>query len=174
MIGHIGRFVKQKNHDFLIDIFNDIHKNNNESILLLIGQGPLLEEIKNKIESLGLSDSVRFLGQRNDVNDFYQVMDAFVFPSIYEGLGMVLIEAQCSGLPCFASTEVPETAKVTDNLIFVSLSQNANVWTNMILKKTGHFSRKSNEKEIKDSGYDIKEESIKLLNKYYYLIEGGK
>ena len=171
VVGHIGRFVQQKNHDFLIDIFGEIHKRNSNSILLLIGQGPLMEEINNKVINLGLNNCVKFLRQRNDVNDLYQVMDTFVFPSIYEGLGMVLIEAQCSNLPCFASSEVPSIAKVTDNLFFISLSQKANIWADMILKKVGYSNRKSNKKEIKDSGYDIKEESKKLLNKYYDLTE---
>lgn len=84
VIGHIGRFVAQKNHTFLIDIFNQFHKKEKNSILLLAGQGPLQEEIKNKVRELGLNDSVRFLGQRNDANELYQVFDVFLLPSLYE------------------------------------------------------------------------------------------
>lgn len=83
VIGHIGRFVAQKNHTFLIDIFNQFHKKEKNSILLLAGQGPLQEEIKNKVRELGLDDSVRFLGQRNDANELYQVFDVFLLPSLY-------------------------------------------------------------------------------------------
>ena len=101
VIGHIGRFVAQKNHTFLIDIFNQFHKKKKNSILLLAGQGPLQEEIKNKVRELGLNDSVRFLGQRNDANELYQVFDVFLLPSLYEGLPVVGVEAQASGLLCF-------------------------------------------------------------------------
>lgn len=93
VIGHIGRFVAQKNHTFLIDIFNQFHKKEKNSILLLAGQGPLQEEIKNKVRELGLNDSVRFLGQRNDANELYQVFDVFLLPSLYEGLPVVGVEA---------------------------------------------------------------------------------
>lgn len=89
VIGHIGRFVAQKNHTFLIDIFNQFHKKEKNSILLLAGQGPLQEEIKNKVRELGLDDSVRFLGQRNDANELYQAFDVFLLPSLYEGLPVV-------------------------------------------------------------------------------------
>ena len=98
VIGHIGRFVAQKNHTFLIDIFNQFHKKEKNSILLLAGQGPLQEEIKNKVRELGLDDSVRFLGQRNDANELYQAFDVFLLPSLYEGLPVVGVEAQASGL----------------------------------------------------------------------------
>lgn len=93
VIGHIGRFVAQKNHTFLIDIFNQFHKKEKNSILLLAGQGPLQEEIKNKVRELGLDDSVRFLGQRNDANELYQAFDVFLLPSLYEGLPVVGVEA---------------------------------------------------------------------------------
>ena len=119
VIGHVGRFVKQKNHDFLIDVFNEYHAKNPDSKLLLIGTGPLEEKIKAKVEKLNLSDSVLFLGQRDDTNKLYSVMDVFCLPSLYEGLGMVLIEAQMNGLPCLASNEVPREAKITENIDFI-------------------------------------------------------
>ena len=98
VIGHIGRFVAQKNHTFLIDIFNELHKKNHNSLLLLVGQGPLKEEIENKVKELKLNDSVRFLGQRNDANELYQAFDVFCLPSLYEGLPVVGVEAQATGL----------------------------------------------------------------------------
>lgn len=112
VIGHIGRFVAQKNHTFLIDIFNQFHKKEKNSILLLAGQGPLQEEIKNKVRELGLDDSVGFLGQRNDANELYQAFDVFLLPSLYEGLPVVGVEAQASGLLCFFSDDMTKETKV--------------------------------------------------------------
>ena len=130
VIGHIGRFVEQKNHRFLIDIFNEVHKQNNNSLLLLAGQGPLMEEMKEKVKNLGLSDFVQFLGQRNDVAELYQAMDLFLFPSLYEGLGMVLIEAQINKLQCLVSDNVPKIVKISDGIEFISL--NKNIWIRRI------------------------------------------
>lgn len=167
VIGHIGRFVAQKNHTFLIDIFNEVHKEKENSVLLLVGQGPLENEIKEKVNRLGLSDSVKFLGQRDDVSELYQVFDLFLLPSLYEGLGMVLIEAQCAGLPCVASTEVPDVAKINSNFIFIELQDEANVWNKEILKLSESTEeRKDAFKEIKFAGYSIDEEEKNLEEKY--------
>ena len=130
VIGHVGRFVEQKNHRFLIDIFNEVHKENSNSLLLLAGQGPLMDEMKEKVKTLDLEENVRFLGQRNDINELYQAFDVFLFPSLYEGLGMVLIEAQCSNLLSAASTEARNIVKKNDNLLFLKLSNNINNWKN--------------------------------------------
>lgn len=170
VIGHIGRFVAQKNHTFLIDIFNEVHKQNNDSLLMLVGQGPLMNEIQEKVNNLGLEDSVIFLGQRNDANELYQAMDVFVLPSLYEGLGMVLIEAQCAGLPCIASTEVPEVARVTQNLRFADLSFNQTEWANCIFKSLENYKRTNNSEGVRSNNYDITEESNKLVDKYYSYI----
>lgn len=166
VIGHLGRFMKQKNHAFLIDVFAEIHKKNEHTVLILAGQGPLMEEIKAKVEELGLEKSVQFLGQRNDANELYQAFDVFVLPSIYEGLGLVLIEAQCAGNLCFASTEVPEIAKVTDNLKFVPLSESPEKWADIILNTLSNHKREEHTKEIQNACYDIKEEAKKLEKKY--------
>lgn len=170
VIGHIGRFVAQKNHTFLIDIFNELHKKNKKIILLLIGQGPLMNGIKEKVEDLNLTKNVIFLGQRDDVNELYQAMDLFLFPSLYEGLGMVLIEAQTSGLPCVCSTEVPKIAKVTENLYFISLSNLSKDWANSILSTYKKYYRKNESEEIKKYEYDIVEEAKKLEKKYKQLL----
>ena len=165
VIGHIGRFMKQKNHEFLIDIFNELHKGNNNYKLILIGQGPLQDEIKQKVKKLNLDDSVMFLGQKQDANKYYQAMDLFLFPSLYEGLGMVMIEAQCSGLPCIASTEVPEIAKVTNKAYFISLDQSKSDWISKI-KEIINSDRKVDLEPIRKDGYDIKTEVRKLEEKY--------
>ena len=171
VIGHIGRFVEQKNHEFLIDTFNEVHKKNKNSVLLLVGQGSLQDKIKNKVEQLELKDSVIFLGQRDDANRLYQAMDLFLFPSLYEGLGMVLIEAQCSGLPCLCSTEVPVIAKVTDNLFFKGLAENTECWAIKVKDILKNTKREQHIEEIKESGYDIKLEVKKLENKYIQMTE---
>lgn len=162
VIGHIGRFVAQKNHTLLIDIFNELHKKENNSMLLLIGQGPLIDNIRQKVELFKLSDSVKFLGQREDVNELYNVMDLFLFPSLYEGLGMVLIEAQANGLPCIASTEVPIIADISGNIKFCDLNANIEIWIRDIKK---NINRK-NQLSKKSEEYDIKIQNINLVNFY--------
>lgn len=165
VIGHIGRFVEQKNHSFLIDIFDELQKQRPNSILMLVGQGPLQDAIKAKVEQLGLKNKVLFLGQRNDAARLYQAMDVFVLPSLYEGLGMVLIEAQTAGIYCFASTEVPEIAKVTDNMEFLELTDNPKKWTEQILK-ISNYQRAGTKEIVSKQGYDIEKESKKLEDKY--------
>lgn len=166
VIGHIGRFVRQKNHDFLIDVFNEVHKIKENSILLLVGQGPLVDEMKTKVENLGLEDCVKFIGQRADVPRLYQAFDYFLFPSLYEGLGMVAIEAQCSGLPCLCSTEVPVIAKATNNINFLNLDEDLLKWRDEILDSSKDYVRTDCSKEVSKYGYNIKEEAKKLENKY--------
>lgn len=171
VIGHIGRFVAQKNHTFLIDVFNELHKKEKNSALILAGQGPLMEEIKDKVNKLGLSDSVKFLGQRNDANELYQAFDVFLLPSLYEGLGMVAIEAQCSGLPCIASTEVPVIAKVADAMEFLDLSSDINEWVEKLEKELNKSKRENKIDKISRHGYNIKEEIKKLEQKYLEFCE---
>lgn len=168
VIGHIGRFVKQKNHELIIDVFNEIHKENKNTMLLLVGQGPLQEAMKQKVKDLKLTKFVKFLGQRNDVNELYQAFDEFFFPSLYEGLGMVAIEAQASGLPCVASTEVPGIARVSENMEFLELEDTIGTWKNTILEQL-KLKRQNNIKNIKQAGYDIKTEVKKLEEKYIEL-----
>lgn len=136
VVGHIGRFVPQKNHTFLIDIFNELHKEKADSVLLLIGQGPLEEKIKQKVEKLGLTDSVKFLGQRNGTNKLYSAMDVFVLPSLYEGLPVVGVEAQANGLPSFFSECITKEIAILPNA-FIEQSTIAKQWSNkLILKNT--------------------------------------
>ncbi|NLZ94390.1 MAG: glycosyltransferase family 1 protein [Bacteroidales bacterium] len=169
VIGHIGRFVEQKNHRFLIDVFYKFHGEYPNSVLLLVGQGPLVQEIKEKVNSLKLNDAVQFLGQRNDVSELYQAFDLFLFPSLYEGLGMVMIEAQCSGLPCVASDEVPKASKINDNVEYVSLKQNKDYWLKVV-KENLSKKRSFDINQIEKAGYSIRSETKNLLDKYYLFI----
>lgn len=169
VIGHVGRFVEQKNHRFLIDIFNEVHKQKENSILLLAGQGPLMEEMKEKVKILGIENSVKFLGQRNDINELYQAFDVFCLPSLYEGLGMVAIEAQVSGLLCFVSTEIPEIAKVTERIVFINLENKIEIWTEIIFKYLKNVNRKNINFTDGIKKYDIIKEATKLEKKYLNL-----
>lgn len=169
VIGHVGRFVEQKNHRFLIDIFNEVHKQKENSILLLAGQGPLMEEMKEKVRNLGLEKNVEFLGQRSDINELYQAMDLFLFPSLYEGLGMVVVEAQASGLPCIVSTEIPEIAKVTQKIVFINLGSQIENWIKTIFEYLNNINRKNINFTAGIEKYDIRKEAIKLEKKYINL-----
>jgi glycosyltransferase involved in cell wall biosynthesis len=165
VIGHVGRFIDLKNHNFLIDIFYEIHKRKNDFKLLLIGIGEKEKEIKQKVNALGLSEHVIFLGYKTNVNDYMQCMDIFLLPSKFEGLGLVLIEAQASGLPCFTSKDVvPSEAKVSDLLNFISLDFPASKWADKILNS--NLERKDVTEDIKAARYDIKN-SAKFLEEFY-------
>jgi len=169
VIGHIGHFTNVKNHEFLIEVFKEVCKMHSKTKLLLVSDGPLLETIKNKVYELDLQDSVIFLGRRNDVDKLYQVMDCFVFPSKWEGLGMVLIEAQASGLPCFASKAVPKEANVTGLVKYLSLEETSRTWAIKILETNinlRHMIKDNVIEEIRDSGYDIKN-NVDVLKKIY-------
>ena len=173
VIGHIGRFVAQKNHDYLIDIFNEIHKKNNNSILLLAGQGPLMEDIKNKVKELNLDDSVKFLGQRNDANELYQAFDVFLLPSLYEGLPVVGVEAQAAGLLCYLSDDMTKETKVLDITKFMSLNNTPEEWANNILDDVKKYKRIDTSKEMTAKNFNIKEEAKKLEEYYLNLYNNG-
>ena len=127
-----------------------------------------MEDIKKKVNDLELSDSVKFLGQKDNVNEYYNAMDLFLFPSLYEGLGMVAVEAQVNGLPCVVSDEVPKIAKISDNIEFVSLNENKLKWTTIInkLKNSG----RKNDKNNKLGKFDIKSENKKLKDFYLSIL----
>ena len=169
-IGHIGRFVAQKNHTFLIDIFNEIYKKNDNAILLLAGQGPLQEEIKNKVHELGLESKVKFLGQINDTYKLYQALDIFVLPSLYEGLPVVGVEAQATGLLCELSTDMTKETKVLDTTRFISLNTSAEEWAAIILDDYSNFKRHDATSEITKNNFNIKNETSKLENEYSELL----
>ena len=144
VIGHVGRFVQQKNHTFLVDVFKEYHKKNPDSKLLLVGSGPLEDEIKKKVERLGLKDSVLFLGQRDDINKLYSVMDVFCLPSLYEGLPVVGVEAQAAGLPTIFSNRISKEVIVSSYAKIVSIQdtgfyvENINKATRSIKKQRSY------------------------------------
>lgn len=164
-IGHVGRFTEQKNHRAIIDIFKEFHELRRDSVLLLIGTGELENEIKQKVKNYNLDDSVMFLGVKNDVYKYYQAMDAFLFPSTYEGLGIVLVEAQCASLPCFSSDVVPHEAKVSELVEFYSLSMRARDWAENI-NNYSYQPRIDRQATITNAGYEITS-AAKELEKWY-------
>lgn len=173
VIGHVGRFVEQKNHRFLIDIFNEVYKQNNNSLLLLAGQGPLIDEIKNKVKSLKLEKNVKFLGQRSDIDKLYQAFDVFLLPSLYEGLPVVGVEAQATGLLCELSNDMTKETKVLDTTRFMSLNDTVEEWANKILDDVKKHKRIDSSKEMTDKNFNIKEEAKKLEDYYLNLYNNG-
>lgn len=166
VVGHIGRFMQQKNHAFLIDIFDKIHKMRPNSILILISDGRLMDEIKMKVMSMGLSDCVLFLGNRKDVNELLQAMDVFLFPSLWEGLPLTGIEAQTAGLPVLISDVITDEVCVTNNIYKMSLKDDANVWANKVLNITDNFKRVDVSKQVVDAGFDIRSTAAWLQEFY--------
>lgn len=169
VIGHIGRFVYQKNHEFLIDVFNKIHEMLPEVELLLIGDAVenkiYLNEAKQKVKDLGLEKKVKFLGMRKDVSELMQVMDCFVLPSRFEGLPLVGVEAQAAGLPCFFSDTITKEIQITNLVKFISLQESTKLWAEEIIKSK-NFVRKNTSEEIIKNGYDINFE-ISKIERFY-------
>ena len=123
VLGHVGRLTVPKNHKFLLELFAQYHKCNPDSFLLLVGDGELLETIKQQCGQLKIDNSVKMVGGRTNTEDYYQAMDVFLFPSLWEGLGIVVVEAQANGLPCLVSDNVPKDALVTNLAKALSLNK---------------------------------------------------
>lgn len=165
VVGHVGRFCPAKNHSFLLDVFNEVRARHRDAVLLLAGDGELAEAARTKVHRLGLDAGVRFLGVRHDVDRLYQAMDVFVLPSLYEGLGVVNIEAQASGLLCVVSDRVPKEAAVTENVRFLSLDASAAQWADIILGCAG-YKRMDMSGQLQSRGFDINIGSKNLQNFY--------
>lgn len=172
VLGHVGRFYPAKNHLFLLDILMQLKKQYNNTKLLLVGDGPLRKDIEEKAVSLGIRKDIIFTGVRSDVNDLMQAMDVFVFPSLYEGLGIAVIEAQASGLPCIISDCVPSESILTNCVIQLPLSAGVAVWVSKIMELS-HMARKNTFEEICAHGFDISE-STQKLETYYFKIAAGE
>lgn len=158
VIGNIGRITYQKNQLFLLDIFGEILKKNKDALLLLVGDGELRPKIEQKISVLGLNNNVIITGERADVPRLLQAMDTFVLPSNFEGFGIVLIEAQSTGLQCFASKDVvPNETNITGLVEFIELEKTSKQWADQIFQYSKGSERKDKIKEIKEAGYDIEE-----------------
>lgn len=167
VMGTVGRLSFQKNPELTVEIFNEVKRRKNDSKLLFVGQGELEAIVRKKVAALGLSDSVLFLGLRNDVPELLQAMDVFVLPSRFEGLGIVYVEAQAAGLKTFATANVvPQEACISKDLFtYVSQSELPAGWADKILSVDTR-DRMDTSKLIQSCGYDISIERIKLFQTY--------
>lgn len=156
VIGHVGRFTYQKNHDYLVEIFAKVCKKNINVVLLLIGRGELKEEIKEKIIGLHLESNVIFLDVRRDIPELMNAMDLLLLPSLYEGMPNVLIEAQVSGLHCITSDKVTNEANITGLVKYISLDA-PEMWIDSIVEsiEKEKTERQSMQEQYKSQGYDI-------------------
>ena len=167
VVGHVGRFAYAKNHEFLLKIFQAVLRSQPDAVLLLAGTGETEAAIRSLAESLGISGSVRFLGSRSDVSELYQAMDVFVMPSRFEGVPVVGIEAQFSGLPCIFSTDVPPEVMFTDRCHVLALDQGPEAWAEAVTH-LGKNLRTAN--TTVSEKYDIRYASA-LLEAYYMALK---
>lgn len=173
VIGNIGRFSKQKNQLFLLDVFNEVIKNRDTShwILLLIGQGGLKNKLREKIEALGLQDRVIMLNTQPDIEKYYSVMDVFCFPSTYEGFGMAALEAQSNGLPVVLSDVIPDDIKLK-NTVQLSLNDHLEKWAKALINSAKETtSRNEGKIVVKNAHFDSKQITEEWLNIY---LDNGK
>lgn len=169
LIGHVGRFHFQKNHKFILRIFEEVLKKQKDAKLLLIGNGELKEEFCKKMEEKGITDSIIMLENRSDVNCLMQAMDVFLFPSLFEGLPISLVEAQAADLPCVISDTISEEVLLTDKIEMLSLDDSAEKWAEHIIEKSINVDRIDETNVLKKKGYDIGQNAIEL-KQYMWLI----
>lgn len=166
VIGHVGRFMYQKNHVFLIKIFSEYNKINPNSKLLLIGEGELEDKIKKEAKKLDIEKSVIFFGVTDCVNNYMQAMDFFLLPSFFEGLPVVGIEAQASGLPCLMSDSITKETNLFGLVEFLSLKNEEKIWAGKIQEILSEFERADTYNNMVDNGYDISKNNRSLKEIY--------
>lgn len=173
LYGHVGRLAPEKNHSFLLETFKIIHDENPKTKLLLIGDGRIKQQVIEKINSLKLQKSVILLPANKNIQEYYQAMDIFLFPSAFEGFGMALVEAQASGLPCIASSKVPSTTNVSNHVQYLDLELSPKEWAKVILNIQPNQKREQAFKQIESSEYDIKRAANKLVKIYDNILNGS-
>lgn len=167
VVGHVGRFMHQKNHVFLIKVFAEIAKRDAKAVLVLLGDGELQDKIRNMAKSLGISEKIKFMGNVGNVNEWYQAFDIFILPSHWEGLPVVGVEAQAAGLPCLFSSSITPEINLTPNALFLDLNLGEMIWAEKaVCILLDNPERKDMRKTIIEKGYDIKVEAHKLENLY--------
>jgi glycosyltransferase involved in cell wall biosynthesis len=167
VIGHVGRFGFMKNHAYLIDIFNEVYKQRNDAVLVLIGKGELENDIKTKAEQLGLKDKVYFMGTRPDVERYYQAFDYFVFPSTFEGFPGSVAEAQASGLRCLVSDKITREVALTELVTYKSIEETPQSWACEILNNADKIKDRENHSDIiKEKNFDVKRQA-QMLETFY-------
>lgn len=173
IIGHVGRFMRQKNHKFLIEVFARISRLEEKAVLVLLGDGELMDNIKKKVSELEITEKVIFIGNVGNVNEWYSAFDVFVLPSIWEGLPVVGIEAQAADLPCVFSSNVTKEIKLSEKANFMELEASVDEWAKCIIEKSRYSARKYNTDLITKKNYNIHIEA-KKLEKQYLDIYGEK
>ena len=166
VIGHVGRFVEPKNHKKLIEIFAEVAKLREDAILILVGDGPLMEPCRKQVAALELENRVRFLGMRGDMDALYMAMDVFLLPSLYEGLPVAAIEAQAAGLRCFFSDAITKSADATGMCRYLPLNESAAAWAREIAACTDGYGRTCQKDAIAKAGYDAAVQA-KWLEEFY-------
>ncbi|MCG5512747.1 glycosyltransferase family 1 protein [Ectothiorhodospira shaposhnikovii] len=171
IVSNVARFSKTKNHVFLLEVFHALLQSRPDAILLLVGDGLLRSEIEERCRQLGIDERVRFLGVRDDVPDILHASDLFLFPSLYEGLPCVLVEAQASGLPCVVSDRVTREVDATGLVSFVSLEESPEAWAEVMLSMSPISDRHIVKGHIISKGYDVRGASRELAD--FYLNASG-
>ncbi len=171
IFGHVGRFVEVKNQLFLIDVFKIIHNQLPDAQLWMIGDGELFDTVQHYIAKCNLSKHVRLYGERNDVFELMQSMDALIFPSKFEGLSMVVVESQAAGMNTFVSDSISKEHKLSSHIWFLSLDKGPEYWSAFIIEKMDGYKKRTEIHELADNGYDIQAASVELQN--YYLSRVG-
>lgn len=175
VIGHVGRFDAQKNHARLLEIFACYAQQNEQAVLVLVGEGTLAAEMRQKAKHLGLENRIFFVGMQENVSPWYQAMDVFLMPSRFEGLPVVGIEAQAAGLPCLFSTAVPEEARLSAHAAAFSLAEKNEVWARGISRLVTNLAdRKAGAEIVRNAGYDIVQEARRLQETYLQLSREGQ
>lgn len=169
VIGHVGRFMPQKNHQFLLEVFEQVAKRRDDAVLVLVGTGEAEDLAESWVAERGLSDRVKFLGQREDANRLYQAFDAFALPSLYEGLGLVGVEAQAAGLPCLLSDRITREVDVTGTCEFLPIDDQK-VWADALCALEPRTGSERADIDCGDfANYDIVRQGQWLTNKYLKL-----
>ena len=164
VIGNTCRFEYQKNHEFLVRVFTKVHEKYSDTVLVLVGGGQKLPQIKQMVKEFGIADSVRFLSWRDDIAQLLQAMDLYCLPSLFEGLPIVLIEAQSADLPCIVSDTITGEAKITGKVRYVDLEEER--WIHAIEESMDSHKRCDVSEVIQASGFDIRHQ-IKILEEEY-------
>ncbi len=166
VIGHVGRLSEPKNHSFILEVFAELYKQNQKFVLLLVGDGPERDSVEQKIKTLGIEHSVVLLGMRQDVPQLLQAFDCFLMPSKWEGFPVSLLEAEAAGLPAYVSDTVTTQAKINENIRYLSLSESATAWAEIINTDSTSWKRIEDTESILAAGYDI-DSTVKFLGDKY-------
>src|SRR5690554_3129677 len=173
VIGQVGRFMEVKHHTVMLDGVQALVQKDPGVAMVLVGDGPLKTRVLEQAERMGVADNVVFTGVRSDISDLMQAMDAFIFPSLHEGLPVTLVEAQASGLSCLVSDTVSQDVKLTDCIEFMSLNASADRWAERLLAMCAQGQRPDNRHELSAAGYDVQDNARWLENFYHKITESA-